>query len=111
MNRVGHNASMFKMNHGNYDTTPTPDCPACPGVSETIAHMINDCPLYTFPRLGLSFVTHQPTDDRLSQFVLGATITDEDANDKDKQNDLKLTLKLTGQFLLDILRIRKLPII
>ena len=99
------------MNEGKYGTTQTSHSPGCPDTDETIHHMINDCPLYFLSRLRTSLLTHQPINNQLSQFILGSNITDKDIDNEDKRKQTQLTLSHTGQFLIDILTKRKLPII
>ena len=111
LNRVGHNASMFKMNEGKYGTTSTPRCPGCLDTDETIHHMINICPLYSLPRIRTALLTRQPINNQLSQFVLGSNISNKDIRNEYRRKQLRLTLEHTGQFLIDILTIRQLPII
>jgi len=109
LDRVQTNGSMFRMNRGRAGTTPTPDCPCCPGVEESIPHIITDCPLYVLHRTILSRVASIPIDATFLHFVLGAHITDANSKSDDDKTARRHELRLTGDFLVSILVTRGVP--
>jgi hypothetical protein len=107
--RIQSNGSMYRMNRGRAGTTPTPDCPCCPGVEESIPHIINDCPLYSVHRTMVSRITGIPVGPIFTSFVLGATITDASINSAARIAERRRELRITGEFLVAILVTRRLP--
>ena len=82
LDRIQTNGSMFRMNRGRIGTTPTPDCPCCPGVEESIPHIINDCPLYSLHRTIISRIASVPIGPLFTNFVLGGAITNASLQDE-----------------------------
>lgn len=109
LDRIQTNGSMYRMNHGRAGTTPTPDCPCCPGVEESIPHIITDCPLYVLHRTIMSRVACVPIDATFTNFVLGANITDANSKSDTDKAARRRELGLTGDFLVSILVTRGVP--
>jgi hypothetical protein len=109
LDRIQTNGSMFRMNHGRIGTTQSPDCPCCPGVVESIPHIINDCPLYSLHRTVISRRTGIPIGPLFTNFVLGGTITDASINSDARIAERRHELRLTGDFLVAILATRRVP--
>jgi hypothetical protein len=110
LDRIQTNGSMFRMNHGRFGTTPTSDCPCCPGVEESISHIINDCPLYSLHRAIISRIASVPIGPMFINFILGGGATTHttaitSANITERRRELRLT----GDFLVSILVTRGVP--
>ena len=107
-NRIPCNASMYKMNSGRYNTTPTSKCSTCPTEDESIRHMIEDCPRYATIRSALRHKLNQPITIRLA---LGADIIGIHVSDPQHTQQTVNELHHTGHYLIAILVIRGFAII
>jgi hypothetical protein len=108
LDRIGCNSQMFRMNQGRVGTSCTSDCVVCPGTEETIAHMIEMCPLYGLPRLILRQLLGGIQSAISTQFVLAACIPSGTWSDKLKRGPARLVLLYTASFLRSICRLRGL---
>jgi hypothetical protein len=109
LDRIQTNGSMYRMNRGRAGTTPTPYCPCCPNVEESIPHIINDCPLYSLHRAVIAHVASVPVGPMFTDFVLGGTITDANTRTAADKTERRRELRLTGDFLITILVTRGVP--
>lgn len=110
LDRIQTNGSMFRMNHGRYGTTSTPDCPCCPGVEESIPHIVNDCPLYSLHRAIISRMASVPIGPMFINFVLGGAVTHTTARAAaNTMTKRRRELRLSGDFLVSILVTRGVP--
>ena len=106
--RIGGNAQMFRMNQGQHFTTSSPECIVCQQQTETITHMIEECPLYALPRLILSHLLKGTTWGISTLFVLGAHVTSQCWTDRTKRGPTRLLLLRTASFLRSICHLRGL---
>jgi hypothetical protein len=109
LDRIQTNGSMYRMNRGRIGTTQSPDCPCCPGIEESIPHIVNDCPLYSLHRAVVSHRIGVPIGPLFTNFVLGGSITDASVNSDARIAERRRELRLTGEFLVDILVTRRVP--
>jgi hypothetical protein len=101
-NRLGHNESMYKMNHGRAGTTSTPHCPSCPNEPESISHLLLTCPSYQAHRdhiqaylasVNLSFSLH---------VLLNEHWTDHDFSTPNQIKQSRAIIRHTSQYLREI---------
>ena len=109
LDRIQTNGSMFRMNRGRIGTTSTSDCPCCPGVEESIPHIINDCPLYSIHRTIISHVASVPIGPMFTNYILGGTINNANTKSTADIAERRRELLLTGDFLTSILVTRGVP--
>ena len=109
LDRIQTNGSMFRMNRGRAGTTPTPNCPSCPGVEESIPHIVTNCPLYSLHRTLLSRLLSIPIGPLFTSVVLGGNITTASIRDTAHIAERRRELRLTGDFLVSILITRRVP--
>ena len=98
-NRLGHNASMYKMNQGRANTTQTPDCPSCPNQPETIHHLIMVCPQYDTRRNTLSLQLRAaglPLTDRV---IMNEHWNESDFDSPAKKHRSKAIIHHTAEFI------------
>ena len=109
LDRIQSNGSMYRMNHGRAGTTSTPDCACCPGVEESIPHIINDCPLYAMHRHIVSRTASTPVGPSFVAFVLGGMVTGALIKNAARAAARSHELRLTGDFLVSTLTTRGVP--
>ena len=110
-NRIGHNESMFTMNQGRNNTTPTPNCPTCLKVPESITHLLLHCPLYATQRHILTTYLQSVNLPTTQNVLLAGHLTDTDFCSSANVNASRTTLRKIAGFLRHICEVRQLTII
>jgi hypothetical protein len=112
-NRVYNNYIVCHLTQQRHHLLIThPYCPICPTTQETIQHMIEECPLYAWPRLQLKWqlLQLQIDTDITVQLVLGIHIRSTCWTDRTKRGLTRLMLLHTANYLRYICCLRFLVI-
>jgi hypothetical protein len=110
-NRLGHNASMYKMNQGRVNTTQTPCCPFCPDQPESIHHMIMVCPQYNVQRDALNTQLRTAGLQLTDRVILNEHWDESDFDSPARKRRSKAVIRHTAEFIRYICEQRDFTII